>query len=275
MSCQVCYVGVVPCGWSCCSKRCAWYYHCLCPQCGRERTSSVFCSPQCASESAHANWCVTCGIRQSCHSSANCVACQFAFGKCLAHPAVTRRQRPRNSVDHEEVSPHDKSILPVTSQIRGFQVLRAVKLLARISRKQYLAYRSLVDSQLGPGAAKYHHGGEGNEHRMFCIVNSLCEGCDCGSPQCEACAVLRDGPALLARQTFFSHAQEALNSLSSRDGCLVMCRVVIGEPTLAATQVLNAENMPIMACETSLGFQASAVRADAIDPALFLKVRGA
>ena len=180
-----------------CSRRCAWAVEGRCPQCGRDGSvpshpdgppSQQFCSITCASQSAQANWCPSCAVRQILPGSTHCSR------ECAAAAPSNVPVKPRlRTMLHNSALPHE--LLPHTDRQRqalvaafqpklaalGFVAVDVVRVAPHtLRRKAYLSYRSQVEAELAAIArcdgcmAKYGHGGEGNELKRFVPLSAKC-----------------------------------------------------------------------------------------------------
>jgi hypothetical protein len=167
------------------------------------------------------------------------------------------RNNSRHAVPHEMLSPGDK--VRRTAEAHVAQSVECVYAVVKVggpaaTRKRYLAYRGHAEDDLaanvGRGAPKYGHGGEGNEQRRFVPLQLCCPGAAAGSvdacadPSCEACCVLTNGMTLSAlnRPTHFATSTAAaavsLCTPAWIDGtqiaAVAVCRAVVGQPALVA-----------------------------------------
>lgn len=233
-----------------CSKRCAWFSLCRCPQCGRERDQShAFCCIACASHSAHANWCPTCAVRQSIVGRDHC------SDSCAAAAPNAMNFRPRRNKaalkdqQHHIASQADKDFVAIASL---FGRVAAVSHIVKVAphperRRQYLNYRAFVEQRMSASRLpKVGHGGEGNELRRFvpltvrCAMHSDADGfvTPCEDPVCEACSLLQYGFSMkwsgrlshYCTSSVSSAHPWALPSAVSGLRAIAVARVVVGYP---------------------------------------------
>jgi len=218
-----------------CSKRCDWFARGCCPQCGRSKMPQyLFCSGQCAQESHHANWCAGCGVRQIAFGRA---ACNDSRCSSICSSADTRPSRAASP--NTLVAQSDKIFSTFAHHCQGLRLHCVVKLGGSPSlKKRYSTYRSRVEEDLnvtlGRGAAKYGHGGEGNEQRRFIAFSGLCLDGSCGLDACGTCGILRYGVNFVFRTRearLNSAISPALEGACTETVALLVCRAVVGHPS--------------------------------------------
>lgn len=214
-----------------CSKRCEWSATTRCPQCGRPRDPAhSFCSLLCASQAAQANWCCSCGVRQTTPGTTHCSSHSCAQAAAVHSGALLPRRkvvlnnqrRVHAYLPHEDRVHHNLNNIVVGALNLcepgvAHHVAAVIKITPdTLRRKQFLNYRGAVEQQIsaaarvaaatGGSTAKYGHGGEGNEQKRYFPVAVECDLAArggsangvalCGSPSCEACNVLANGFSL-------------------------------------------------------------------------------
>jgi len=148
-------------------------------------------------------------------------------------------RRIRGSSPHVLVARTDKIFLTFAHHCKALRLHSVVKLgSSQQQKKMYSSYRSRVEEELtaaqGRGAAKYGHGGEGNEQRRFCAFPAQCLDGDCCMEGCGACAMLRNNMPFVFQDRearLFSAAQPAVDEVASPIVAMVVCRAVVGQPS--------------------------------------------